>query len=134
MVGSCSVETMQVTPLIKAAKHRDLVALKDAIRSGADLNEPDSQGWTPLFHAAGKNWTVGMKAIIEAGADVNHGRENGFTALFSAVISGHLEAVVMLLEAGAEVLDVQGITLKFHAQGKNGPKIIAVLERTMLSD
>lgn len=134
MVGSGSVETMLVTPLIKAAKHRNLVALNDAIRSGADLNEPDSQGWTPLFHAAAKGWTVGMKTIIRAGADVNHGRENGFTALFAAVISGHLEAVETLLEAGAEILDVQGIKLKGHAQGKKGPQIIDALERTKKSE
>jgi ankyrin repeat protein len=125
---------MRVTPLIKAAKHRDLVALKDAIRSGADLNKPDSQGWTPLFHAAGKGWTVGMRTIIEAGADVNHGSESGFTALFSAVVSGHLEAVEILLEAGAEVLDVQGIKLKGYAQGKERSQIVAALERAMQSE
>jgi ankyrin repeat protein len=122
------------TPLIKAAKHRDLVALKDAIRSGADLNEMDSQGWTPLFHAAAKGWAEGMKTIIEAGANVNHGRENGFTALFSAVISGHLEAVEILLEAGADVLDVQGIKLTGHAQGKERTQIVAALERAMQSE
>lgn len=118
---------MRDKPLIKAAKHRDLVALKNAIRSGVDLNETDSQGWTPLFHAASKGWTTGMRTIIEAGADVNHGRENGFTALFSAVISGHLQAVEMLLEAGAEVLDVQGIKLKGYAQGNKAPQIIVAL-------
>jgi|SRR5579862_3424145 len=113
------------THLIKAAKHRDLVALKKAISSGDDLNGTDCQGWTPLFHAAG--WTEGMKLLIEAGADVNHGREHGFTALFSAVMSGHLRSVQILLEAGALVPD--GGMLTRCAQGKNRLQIIAALER-----
>jgi len=117
--------------LIKAAKKGDLIALKAAIRSGADLNCIDSQGWTPLFHAAGRGWTEGMKIIIAAGADVNHGKETGFTALFSAVTSGHIEAVQVLLDAGAQVRDVQGIKLVGHAQGKKRQEIVAVLERAM---
>jgi ankyrin repeat protein len=125
---------MRATPLIKAVKHRDLGAVKNAIRSGADLNEPDSQGWTPLFHAAGKGWTAGMNTIIEAGADVNRGRESGFTALFSAVISGHLEAVEMLLKAGAEVIDLQGTKLKGYPQGEKSLQIIDALERKKQSD
>ena len=115
--------------MIKAAKHCDSEALNEAIRSGADLNGTDPQGWTPLFHAAHRGWTEGIKRLIEAGAEVNHGRENGFTALFSAVMNGHLESVQMLLEAGAEVRDVQGVKLTAHAQGKNRQQIVAAIER-----
>jgi ankyrin repeat protein len=122
------------SPLVKAAKRRDLRALKEAIRSGADLDSMDSQGWTPLFHAASRGWTQGMKIIIEAGADVNHGQETGFTALFSAVISGRIEAVQLLLEAGARVRNVQGISLAGYAQGKKRPQIVAALERATQGD
>jgi ankyrin repeat protein len=122
------------TDLIKAAKHRDLTNLKNAISSGAKLDGTDSQGWTPLFHAASNGWTEGMKILIGAGADVNHGRDTGFTALFSAVITGHIEAVLVLLEAGAQVRDVQGIKLVGCAQGKKRQQIIAALERTKQVD
>lgn len=114
--------------LIKAAKHCDLTALKEAIRSGARRNCADSQGWTALFHAAGRGWTEGMKILIKAGADVNHGADTGFTALFSAVTSGQIEAVRALLEVGAQVQDVQGIKLAGYAQGKKRQQIIAIIE------
>ncbi|MBI2679761.1 MAG: ankyrin repeat domain-containing protein [Candidatus Solibacter usitatus] len=115
--------------MIKAAKHGDLIALRDAIRSGSDLNGTDSQGWTPLFHAAHNGWTEGMQTIIEAGADVNHGSENGSTALFSAVMSGRLAVVELLIEAGAQARNVQGVRLTQWARGKDRGQIIAALER-----
>jgi uncharacterized protein len=118
-------------PLIRAAKHRDVAALDEAIRWGADLSVPDSQGRTPLFHAADRGWTNGMKILIDAGADVNHGEESGFTALFSAVMSGRLEAVQTLLDAGARVRNVGGLRLSPQAQGRNRLRIIALLERAM---
>jgi ankyrin repeat protein len=131
VVGFCHIMKKKASrkPLIKAAKHLDLFALRGAIRSGANLNEADINGWTPLFHAAGRNWADGMIRMIEAGADVNHGSETGFTALFSAVLSGHLKAVQLLLKAGAQVRDVQGAKLTQYAQGKDKSKIISALER-----
>jgi uncharacterized protein len=133
-----SENSVQNSNLIKAAKHGDIARLKNAIKSGADLNSTDTQWWTALSHAAHRGWTEGMKVIIEAGADVNHGRETGFTALLSAVSAGHLEAVQMLLEAGAQARDVQGIRLTGYAQGKKKQQIVALLgeavQRESISD
>jgi hypothetical protein len=98
--------------LISAAKHGDLIALRQAVHSGADLDCTDSQGWTPLFHAAGRGDIEAVKFLVQAGADV---KENGFTALFSAVGSGRVETVRVLLDAGAEVVPVSGIPLRGYA-------------------
>jgi ankyrin repeat protein len=113
--------------LIWAAKRGDLVALRKAIRSGANLNDVDSSGWTPLFHAAHQGTTEALKELIQAGADVNHGKETGFTALFSAVLSGHVEVVRMLLNAGAEIVPVQGIELRGYSVRVNSKKHEAIL-------
>ena len=55
-----------------AAKRGNLVALENAIRSGADINSEDSQGWTPLFHAAHHGNAKAIQLLIDAGAAVNH--------------------------------------------------------------
>jgi ankyrin repeat protein len=121
--------------LLKAAKHGDLIALREAIGSGEDLHGTDLQGWTPLVHVAVRGWAEGMKMLIEAGADVNHGIEVGFTALLLAVQSGHLGAVRLLLENGAKVHDAK--RMKWFAgylDGKKREQMIAVLERAMPDD
>jgi hypothetical protein len=113
--------------LIRAAKRGDLVALQEAIRSNADLNVTDSQGWTPLFHAAGQGSIEALKLLIQAGADVNHGKKTGFTALFSAVMSGRVEAVQILLNAGAEIVPVNGNELRGHSIRTNSPQHDVIL-------
>jgi ankyrin repeat protein len=113
--------------LIWAAKRSDLVAIRRAVRSGANLNGVDSGGWTPLFHAAHQGNTEAVKLLIQAGADVNHGKETGFTALFSAVLGGHVETVRELLHAGAEIVPVQGIELRGYAIRANSKRHEAIL-------
>lgn len=64
---------MVADSLIWAAKRGDLAALEAAIRSGANVNGEDSQGWTALFHAAHHGNTKALQLLIDAGADVNRG-------------------------------------------------------------
>jgi ankyrin repeat protein len=116
--------------LIWAAKRSNLVALEAAIRSGANVNSADSQGWTALFHAAHHGNVKALQLLIDAGADVNHGKETGFTALFSAVGSGHVDAVRLLLDAGAEVVPVRGVELRGYCVQRNSERHRAIL--TML--
>jgi ankyrin repeat protein len=123
---------MTADSLIWAAKRGDLVALETAIRSGANVNSEDSQGWTALFHAAHHGNTKALQLLIDAGADVNRGRESGFTALFSAVGGGHVEAVRLLLDAGAEIAPVQGVELRGYCIQGNSERHKAIL--TMLDE
>ena len=116
--------------LIWAAKRGDLVALVAAIRSGADVNCADSQGWSALFHAAHHGNTKALRLLIDAGADVNRGRETGFTALLSAVVGGHVEAVRVLLDAGAEIVPLQSVELRGYCIQGNSEHHKAIL--TML--
>jgi hypothetical protein len=104
---------------IWAAERGDLAALETAVRSGADVNGKDSQGWTALFHAAHHGNTKALQLLIDGGAKVNGGRETGFTALFSAVSGGHVEAVRWLLNSGAEIVPVQGVELRGYCIQEN---------------
>jgi hypothetical protein len=101
--------------LIALVKRSDVIAVRERLAEGAQLEETDSQGWTPLFHAAHRGDFPMVQLLIGAGADVNHGSENGFTALFSAVLSGHVEIVKELLRVGAKPAPVQGIALRGYA-------------------
>lgn len=118
--------------MLRALKRGDLVALRGAIGSGANLNSGDSQGWTPLFHAARQGNAEAIKLLIQAGVEVNHGKKTGFTALFAAVLDGHVEAVRILLDAGAEIVTVQGIELRalcIRAKSKRHDAILEILDR-----
>jgi ankyrin repeat protein len=115
--------------LISAAKQGNMLDLRRAMLTCADLNCVDSQGWTPLFHAAHRGNGEAVKLLIQAGADVNHGADTGFTALFSAVMGGRVETVRALLGAGARVVPVGGIELRGYAQGKNRSALVAILDK-----
>jgi uncharacterized protein len=118
---------MVADSLIWAAKRGDLVGLETAIRSAANLNAKDSQGWTALFHAAHNGSTKALQLLIDAGADVNRGRETGFTALFAAVGAGHVDAVRLLLDAGAEIVPVKGVELRGYCIQGNSERHKAIL-------
>jgi ankyrin repeat protein len=118
---------MTTDSLIWAAKRGDLVALETALRSGANVNGEDSQGWTALFHAAHHGNTKALQLLIDAGAEVNHRKETGFTALFSAVGGGHVDAVRLLLDAGAEIVPVKGIELRGYCIQGNSERHKAIL-------
>ena len=115
---------MTADSLIWAAKRGDLVALETAIRSGANVNSEDSQGWTALFHAAHHGNTKALQLLIDAGADVNRGRESGFTALFSAVGGGHVEVDVGMDERQRVAVPGEVAVLRSAAarQGRGQPE------------
>jgi hypothetical protein len=93
--------------LLSAAERGDVLALKTAIASGANLDGRDEQGWTALFHAANRGKTETLKVLIEEGA-LN---EESFYALFLAVSGGYIEAVRVLLEAGTKLTPDQKVEL-----------------------
>ena len=69
-------------------KHREVLQL--LLRSGADVNVPDGEGWAPLHWAADKNQREEAIALVEAGAELNALSSLGETPLFRAAANSHI--------------------------------------------
>ncbi len=90
------------TPLGSAAGKGDPNTVSTLIKSGADLDEKDIDGYTALHHAAMAGHTEVVRLLIENGADLKAER-NGFIPLHSAAYRGQVNVVRILLASGSEV-------------------------------
>jgi ankyrin repeat protein len=97
--------------LIVAAYHGDLVALRLALDSGADVNFKDLSGYTALHWVSfmgvvGEDRAEMARVLIDAGADVNSSlSDEGPSVLSTACDAGNPEIVRLLVEHGADVND-----------------------------
>jgi ankyrin repeat protein len=125
------------TPLIRAAKAADVVAMKLLFEKGADPNLATRNGITALMAAAGVGTndadTTGrvkpqediieaIKLCLAAGADIEAADNNGRTALFGAAQQGFDKVVQFLADSGAkvDVKDRNGRTALDAASGRAG--------------
>jgi quinoprotein dehydrogenase-associated probable ABC transporter substrate-binding protein len=81
----------------------DLDRVKFLVGKGADVNQPDNQGWTPLISAARQRHDDMIKLLIELGADVNLAKSEGTTPLIAAASRDHVPSIKVLLEHGADI-------------------------------
>ena len=125
------------TPLVRAAKAADHVAMKLLFEKGADPNLATRNGITALMAAAGVGTsdadTTGrvklqpdiiesIKLCLAAGADINAVDSNGRSALFGAAQQGFDKVVQFLADNGAKVdlKDRNGRTALDAASGLAG--------------
>ena len=80
IVSGCA----STTPLIKASKNGDSLAVQKLIDEGANINEPDSSGYTPLFNAVYYGQLEVVKILISKGANLESKDLSGMTPLVSA--------------------------------------------------
>jgi ankyrin repeat protein len=135
--GTNGMLSAGTTPLLRAAKAADHVAMKILLEKGADVNLATRSAITPLMAAAGVGTndadTAGrvkpqtdilesIKLCLAAGADINAADSNGRTALFGAAQQGFDQVVVFLAENGAKVdiKDRNGRTALDAASGLAG--------------
>jgi len=84
--------------LIEAARAGDSQAVESLLKTGADINQGDDQGWTPLNFAAGRGDLEMVKLLVERGADVfKVGRDNR-TPYMIALAAGRVDVVKYLRE------------------------------------
>src|SRR5215470_8110278 len=89
---------MNDTKLIDAVKAVDHGEVERLIKSGAEVNQQDDQGWTPLNFAAGKGELSLVRLLVESGADVfNVGRDRR-TPYDIALCAGRVSVVKYLRE------------------------------------
>jgi ankyrin repeat protein len=148
------------TPLIRAAKAADYVAMRLLFEKGADAKLATRSGINAMMAAAGVGTsdadTTGrykpqedvleaVKLAIEAGADVNAADSNGRTALFGAALMGYDKVIQYLAERGAkvDVTDSRGRSALDAAMGLAGgagfdgtagvshPATVAVLQKLL---
>jgi hypothetical protein len=84
--------------LIEAVKNRDHEKVQSLIKSGADVNQQDEQGWTPLNFAAGKGDLSLVKALVENGADIFKVGRDRRTPYMIALAAGRVSVVKYLRE------------------------------------
>jgi uncharacterized protein len=135
--GDDTMLTTGTTPLIRAAKAGDVVAMKLLLDQGADPKLVTRNGINPLMAAAGlgtkEEDTTGrrktqaeaieaIKLCLQAGLDINAVDGRGQTALHGAAFWGLDDVVQFLVDRGAklEIKDRQGKTPLDAAMGLAG--------------
>jgi ankyrin repeat protein len=135
--GDDTMLTTGTTPLVRAAKAGDVIAVKLLLQKGANPKLATRNGINPLMAAAGlgtkEEDTTGrrktpadaietIKLLIAAGVDVNAADSRGQTALHGAALWGLDDVVQFLAGNGAslEVKDRQGKTPLDAAMGLAG--------------
>ena len=91
------------SPVADAAMRGDLDQVRELLRSGADVNAPQSDGVTALHWAADNGDAALAGVLIYAGANLAPlTRNDAYTPMHMAARGGHAEVLAVLLEAGAD--------------------------------
>jgi len=118
--------------LLKAARQRNIEAVKQHLAAGADVNAKVKDGLFkgshPLYLAADRGHKETVELLIAEGANVNAKTDFGNTALHGAAFEGRNETAELLIAAGADVNanNVGGVT-PLHWAAQEGQKEIAEL-------
>jgi ankyrin repeat protein len=101
LLGSSAFAAVN-SPVADAAMRGDVVAVRTALRSKADVNAPQADGATAIQWAAYRNDLEIASVLIAAGANVKAANRDGATALYLASIAGSAPMMDKLLKAGAD--------------------------------
>ena len=91
------------TPLLAAFMTEDLDVAALLLRSGADVNVLDNEGWSPLHRASSNGRIDIVRFLLDHCADVNLPGQKHFTPLLLASSAGGLEISRLLVQHGADV-------------------------------
>jgi ankyrin repeat protein len=97
-------QNTQLVPLEEAAASGDLSTVRLLIKSGADPNYRDRDGWSAIHWAAEEGYYEVVSVLLKHGANVNGISSYGTSPLHCAANGGHNEIVNELLQYGANPL------------------------------
>jgi ankyrin repeat protein len=141
LLAACADSDSGSTSLIDAVSAETYPRVVALVRSGADVNETDSEGYSPLMAASNIGDLRTATFLIARGARVNARTDVGWTALMSAASSSRSPALVsFLLAQGAnpclravEDIDdddeVERVNAVQIAVGRGEREIAAILRR-----
>ena len=129
--------------LIDAVKDGDLVAVRNLLNQGSDVNEADSDGDSALSCAARLDYTDIARLLIEKGAPIDSRNIDGDTPLMAVIYSygssfgGYYsqkkeDIIRLLLEKGAS-LDLKnndGATALNLAKDRHLTTVVKILKET----
>lgn len=120
------------TPLMHAAQDKNLKAVEQQIKKGADTNAKDGLGTTALMIAAAEDQPEILNRLLDSGAKVNERDHMGSTALILAADrDDNVPVVRELLEHGADVdaANTNGMTALMGAAYAGNLNIVKELLR-----
>ena len=117
------------TPLMVAAVHGKLHAVKWFLEKGATVACEDKRGWNTLHHAASGGDTDIISLIHTHLPNIESKTDEGYTPLMVAAFTGKLHAVKWFLEKGAAVAceDKRGWSPLHHAAKGGDPDSIDLI-------
>jgi ankyrin repeat protein len=113
-----------------AVMKRDIEAVRELLKSGADVNAAQGDGMTALHWAARSGDAELTQMLIFAGANVKAStRLGGYTPLMMAAEQGHAPVIAALIAGGADVKDANatGTTPLMFAAAAGDARSVQIL-------
>jgi ankyrin repeat protein len=102
-LGLSAALSAQGPAVADAALQKNIAAVRDLLKQGADVNAAQGDGMTPLHWAASHGDLELTRMLLVAGANIRATtRINGYTPLFLAARDGNAAVVGALLDGGAD--------------------------------
>jgi len=99
------------TPLIIASKYGHTKYIKTLVDAGADINQPDIDGWNALLVASISNYPNFVIELLEyPNIIVDYTNKSGSTSLMLCADKNMIDCVKILIDKGADVnkIDIYG--------------------------
>jgi len=120
---------LSASPLIEAVKQGDAQAIRAALKTGADVNQPEGDGATALHWAAHRDSVEIVTLLLGAGAKTQVANDLGITPLHLAAANGNVATLKLLLEkrANANAAAASGLTPLMEASRSGSVDAVRLL-------
>jgi len=89
---------------LDAAEKGDMIALKQGLQNGADINAVNRQGRTAILLAAMNKRYEAVQFLVDSGADINRQDQTCFNPFLWGCLNNDLTLVKLMIKAGADLV------------------------------